>query len=122
MVGRNGPLRDRGPNGIGFFIDIAAFQAIIFGLDRDGRKRMSIHRSLVPKNALKRSRNVLTRMERLKKLMDESRWSEGMSVFGLPKVLALKKSKKRKGKKKKEDEGDAEAQAGASPNSDATQA
>ncbi len=64
---------------------------------------MSIHRSLVPKNALKRSRNVLTRAERVAKLKEDGHWTEGRSVFGLPKVAPLKKLKKRKAKKKVEE-------------------
>jgi small basic protein (TIGR04137 family) len=41
---------------------------------------------LVSKAALKRHRNVLTRAERLKRMMDDETWVEGRSVFGLPKV------------------------------------
>lgn len=47
---------------------------------------MSIHRSLVSKSTLKRHRNVLSRAERIKQLEDEGKWTEGESVFGLPKV------------------------------------
>jgi len=47
---------------------------------------MSLDRSLKSKSALVRSRNVLTRAERLAMLRDEERWNEQMSVFGLPKV------------------------------------
>ena len=65
---------------------------------------MSVHRSLVPRNTLKRSRNVLSRAERIAKLKEEGRWTEENSVFGLPKVLAEKKGKKKKGKKKKTEE------------------
>ena len=51
---------------------------------------MSIDRSLKFKGALSRHRNVLTRPERVAKLKDEERWSEGDSVFGLPKVAHRK--------------------------------
>jgi len=47
---------------------------------------MSLDRSLKSKNALVRSRNVLTRSERVVALKEQDRWSEGDSVFGLPKV------------------------------------
>ena len=47
---------------------------------------MSLHKSLVSKGALTRHRNVLTRAERLKRLVDEEAWTEGRSVFALPKV------------------------------------
>ena len=68
---------------------------------------MSIHRSLVPKNTLKRARNVLTRAERIEKLLKDGRWKEGESVFGLPKVATLK-AKKRIKKTTKAEEGEAE--------------
>jgi len=47
---------------------------------------MSLHKSLVSKGALKRHRNVLTRSERVKRLVDDEAWQEGQSVFSLPKV------------------------------------
>ncbi len=47
---------------------------------------MSLHKSLVSKAALKRHRNVLSRAERVKRLMDDESWQEGRSVFALPKV------------------------------------
>ncbi len=47
---------------------------------------MSLHKSLVSKTALKRHRNVLTRAERVKRMVDDESWQEGRSVFGLPKV------------------------------------
>jgi small basic protein (TIGR04137 family) len=70
---------------------------------------MSIHRSLVPKNTLKRARNVLTRAERIEMLLKDGRWKEGESVFGLPKVATLK-AKKRIKKVKTPEEGEAEAE------------
>ncbi len=52
---------------------------------------MSIHKSLRPKDKLKRQRNVLTRRERVKKLVENGQFDEEEdSVFGLPK---LKKSR-----------------------------
>ena len=61
---------------------------------------MSVDRSLKIKGALKRHRNVLTRAERVGQLKDEERWSEGQSVFGLPKIAHRKSHA---GKKAKEE-------------------
>ncbi|HWG41970.1 MAG TPA: small basic protein [Gemmataceae bacterium] len=75
---------------------------------------MSIDKSLRRKNQLARSRNVLTRGERIKVLQDEERWKEGRSPFNLPKVRVLKIAKK--AKKVKEEETAAEgAEAAAAP-------
>lgn len=59
---------------------------------------MSIDSSLRIKGALTRHRNVLTRAERIAKLKEEERWSEGESVFGLPKVVHRKSHAGRKAK------------------------
>jgi small basic protein (TIGR04137 family) len=71
---------------------------------------VSIDKSLRRKNQLQRSRNVLTRGERIIKLTSEERWQEGRSPFGLPKVkvvkLVVKKAKK---KEEKPAEGEAAA-------------
>ncbi len=76
---------------------------------------MSIDKSLKRRNQLARARNVLTRAERIKVLMDEERWKEGRSPFGLPKVRVLKTTVK-KAKKAKEEEKPAEgAEAAAAP-------
>ena len=76
---------------------------------------MSIDKSLRRKNQLERSRNVLTRGERIKTLIDEERWQEGRSPFNLPKVkvvkLVVKKAKKAKEEEKAEGEGEAAAPA-----------
>jgi small basic protein (TIGR04137 family) len=58
---------------------------------------MSIDRSLKIKGALTRHRNVLTRAERIEKLKEEERWSEGDSLTGLPKVVHRKSHAGRKG-------------------------
>ena len=65
---------------------------------------MSIDRSLKVRNALTRHRNVLTRAERLEKLKEEERWTEGEPVLGLPKVEHRKSvaGKKAKGPPAKE--------------------
>ena len=70
---------------------------------------MSIHKSLVVKANLTRSRNVLTRYERILQLRKAGKWSEESdSPFGLPKVRVIKVKKRVKEKKKKE-EGEAAA-------------
>ena len=51
---------------------------------------MSIDKSLISKSKLVRQRNVLTRPERIKYLMDEGLWDEKKSVYGLPKVKIVK--------------------------------
>ena len=63
---------------------------------------MSIDKSLRRKNQLVRSRNVLTRGERIKVLKDEERWPDGRSPFGLPKVRVVKVAKKPKKAAKEE--------------------
>jgi len=65
---------------------------------------MSIDKSLVVKDKLKRSRNVLKRDERIERLVDEERWNEGDSVFGLPKVKVVKVKRGKHKEKKKEEE------------------
>lgn len=57
---------------------------------------MSIHKSLVSKVKLQRSRNVWTRTERIEALQAENKFPEGRSVFGLPKVKTAVRSKKSK--------------------------
>ncbi|MDD5458911.1 MAG: small basic protein [Phycisphaerae bacterium] len=61
---------------------------------------MSIDRSLKIKDALSRHRNVLSRAERIDKLKEEERWSEGDSLLGLAKVSHRKAVT---GKKEKEE-------------------
>ncbi len=62
---------------------------------------MSIDKSLVTKGKLARHRNVLTRAERIKFLLNENLWEDGRSVFGLPKVKNLKMRKAAKAEKEK---------------------
>ena len=59
---------------------------------------MSLDRTLKSSAALTRTRNVLTRAERISKLMDEERWESGRSVFGLPKIAVVHRSHKGKSK------------------------
>ena len=65
---------------------------------------MTIDKSLKVSRGLVRTRNVLTRAERIQKLIDTDRWKEGDAVYGLPKVRVLKVSLKKKKKVKKEEE------------------
>jgi small basic protein (TIGR04137 family) len=74
---------------------------------------MSIDKSLRRKNQLVRSRNVLTRGERIKVLQDEERWKDGRSPYGLPKVRVLKVAKKPKKAKEEEAKPEEEAAAAA---------
>jgi len=65
---------------------------------------MTLDKSLKIQAASIRERNVLTRIERLKRLEETDRWKEGDSVFGLPKVRVEKLALKKKKKVKKLDE------------------
>ena len=72
---------------------------------------MGIDKSLKRGGRLGRSRNVLTRDERVEKLKSDDRWTDGQSPLGLPKVRVLKPVVGKK-KKKEEGEGDAKAAKG----------
>lgn len=74
---------------------------------------MTMDKSLRVGAATARARSVLSRGERLAKLLEAERWQEGQSPYGLPKVRVYKLSMKKK-KKKKEEEG-AEGAASAAP-------
>ena len=65
---------------------------------------MTLDKSLRIRTGSLSDRNVLTRIERLKKLEETDRWAEGDSVFGLAKVRVEKLAMKRKKKVKKEEE------------------
>ncbi len=65
---------------------------------------MTIDKSLRVRADSMRNRNVLTRSERVAKLIETERWTEGDSVLGLPKVRVQKVSLKKKKKVKKADE------------------
>ena len=72
---------------------------------------MSIDPSLKIKGALTRHRNVLTRAERIAKLIEEERWSEGDSLLGLEKVAHRKSHAGRKDKDLPTEEEAAEGEA-----------
>ena len=65
---------------------------------------MTIDKTLKVRAGMIQNRNVLTRAERLAKLMEQDRWKEGASVLGLPKVRVEKLSLKKKKKTKKAEE------------------
>ena len=67
---------------------------------------MTIDKSLKISRGSIQSRNVLTRVKRLKQLTEEERWNKGDSPYGLPKVRVAKVSLKRKKKVKQVDEDD----------------
>ena len=69
---------------------------------------MTIDKSLKVRKGISRSRNVLTRAERIARLQDQDRWTETDGPFGLPKVRVYKVVLKKK-KKKKGEEGEAAA-------------
>ena len=65
---------------------------------------MTMDKSLRLRVGMIRARNVLTRDERIARLLAADRWQEGDSPFGLAKVRVYKLAIKKKKKKKKEDE------------------
>lgn len=65
---------------------------------------MTIDKSLKIKAGAAKMRNVMTRAERLQKLMDTDRWTDGDPVYGLPKVRVPKITLKKKKKAKKADD------------------
>lgn len=65
---------------------------------------MTIDKSLKVRRGLMKNRSVLTRTERIAKLMENDRWKEGDPVVGLPKVRVQKIALKKKKKVKKEEE------------------
>ena len=65
---------------------------------------MTIDKTLKVRAGSIKNRNVLTRAERLAKLQESERWTEGQPVLGLPKVRVQKISLKKKKKTKKEEE------------------
>ena len=64
---------------------------------------MTINKTLKVKAALVRARSVLTRGERIEKLMSDEKWTEGKSPMGLVKVRVHKLSMKKKKKAAAED-------------------
>ncbi len=71
---------------------------------------MSIDKSLKRKGGMTRQRCVLSRAERIAKMMENGKWTEGQSPFALPKTRVQKIVLKKKVKKEAA-EGDAAAAA-----------
>jgi small basic protein (TIGR04137 family) len=67
---------------------------------------MSIDKSLKRKSGSSSNRSVLTRAERILKLKEAEKWTEGRSPYGLPKVRVVKIVLKKAKKEKAEDEAD----------------
>jgi len=68
---------------------------------------MTMDKSLRVRAGLLRARGVLTRAERLVRLKDADRWTDGDSPLGLPKVRVIKIAVKKKKKKEAEEGADA---------------
>ncbi len=65
---------------------------------------MTIDKSLKVRRGATSNRSVLTRIERLEKLKEMDRWTEGDSPLGLAKVRVRKLQMKKKKKEKKEED------------------
>lgn len=70
---------------------------------------MSIDKSLKRKGGMTRTRCVMTRNERILKMMEDGKWVDGMSPFGIPKTRVQKVMLKKKAKKEEAAEGAAPA-------------
>ncbi|WP_254510619.1 small basic protein [Anatilimnocola floriformis] len=70
---------------------------------------MTIDKSLKVKGSGTQNRNVLTRAERIEKLIASEKFKEGDKVLGLPKVRVMKLSLKKKKKVKAEEGADGKA-------------
>ncbi len=70
---------------------------------------MSIDKSLRRKGGMGRNRCVMKRSERILKMMEDGKWTEGQSPFGIPKTRVQKIILKKK--KEKVADGDAAAPA-----------
>ena len=76
---------------------------------------MTIDKSLKVATGSIQNRNVLTRAERIEKLLEAERWKEGDKVIGLPKVRVTKVALKKKKKAKKAEDGEVAATEAAAP-------
>ena len=63
---------------------------------------MSLHPSLKIDSAGTQQRSVLTRIERIKDLMEKNLWEEGQDVTGLPKTKIIRIKKVAKEEKEEE--------------------
>jgi small basic protein (TIGR04137 family) len=67
---------------------------------------MTLDKSLKVRAGAIKTRNVMTRAERIKRLQDLDKWNDTSTVLGMPKVRVPKVSLKKKKKVKKEEETD----------------
>ena len=67
---------------------------------------MTLDKSLKVAGGAIKTRNVMTRVERLKRLAELDRWKEGDPVLGIPKPRVIKVSLKKKKKVKGPEEDD----------------
>lgn len=65
---------------------------------------MTLDKSLKVSGGAIKTRNVLTRVERIKRMQELDRWKEGDPVLGMPKTRVLKVSLKKKKKVKTEED------------------
>ncbi|CAN5201500.1 hypothetical protein BH11PLA2_BH11PLA2_18660 [soil metagenome] len=70
---------------------------------------MSLDKSLKRKGGLARNRCVMKRTERIQKMMDDGKWIDGTSPFGIPKTRVLKIAAKKKVKAEKTEDAAAPA-------------
>ena len=70
---------------------------------------MSIDKSLKRKGGMTRARCVLTRAERITKMMEDGKWTDENTPFGLPKTRVQKIVLKKKPKKEAAEGGEAGA-------------
>ncbi len=70
---------------------------------------MTIDKSLKVKKGVTRSRNVLTRVERIEKMKEMDKWQDGDSPFSLPKTRVYRVVLKKKKKAVKADDADDKA-------------
>ncbi|MFO0800006.1 MAG: small basic protein [Gemmataceae bacterium] len=68
---------------------------------------MSIDKSLKRKGGMKRTRCVMTRAERIEKMMENGTFKAEQSPFGIPKTIVTKVVLRKKAKKEAAAEGDA---------------
>ncbi len=76
---------------------------------------MSIHPSLIISEKDKMARSVLKRSERIRQMQEKGKWKEGDSVYGLPKIKALRIKIKKEKAAKAETTTEAGAPAAAAP-------
>jgi small basic protein (TIGR04137 family) len=74
---------------------------------------MTMDKSLRVRKGSSSARGVLSRGERILKLKEQERWTEGRSPLGLPKVRVTKTAVKKKKKAKEEGEAGADGKAAA---------